>query len=243
MPFLHPRLNRPIWNSYGNYDHRTIQNPTFDTFGPWLTSQNRLILGGFWPNAEPCRASGAKAVVAMDSFRAWKAPVAPGEKHRETISPWNVSRIWCWWCWYVLVIKKQKKKHGEIFKKHIGDISYIQFSIWKSSRYLIASAGHLSKLPWTQCKGNALHHIWEETTTTVYRHPQVNDQVVLTVLSPHPKVEWISFRNIYCSSNWWSHLNAFRQHWTLASTHAVHDEFAMYVTDLFNLFAGWTVCV
>ena len=53
MPFLHPRLSRPIWNSYGNYDHRTIQNPTFDTFGPWLTSQNRLILGGFWPNAPP----------------------------------------------------------------------------------------------------------------------------------------------------------------------------------------------
>jgi hypothetical protein len=46
-------------------------------------------------------------------------------------------------CWSL----KNKKKHGEIFKKHIGDISYIQFSIWKSSRYLIASAGHLSKLP------------------------------------------------------------------------------------------------
>ena len=92
-------------------------------------------------------ASGAKAVVAMDSFRAWKAPVAPGEKP----SPLEMSPEYgadgAGMCWYVLVIKKSKKKHGEIFKKHIGDISYIQFSIWKSSRYLIASAGHLSKLP------------------------------------------------------------------------------------------------
>ena len=51
---------------------------------------------------------------------------------RETISPWNVSRIWCWWCWYVLVIKKSKKNMGR-YSKNILEIS-ATFSLAYGSR-------------------------------------------------------------------------------------------------------------
>ena len=60
-------------------------------------------------------ASGAKAVVAMDSFRAWKAPVAPGEKP----SPLEMSPEYgadgAGMCWS---LKNQKKTWGDIQKTY-----------------------------------------------------------------------------------------------------------------------------
>ena len=58
-------------------------------------------------HAEPPVSSGAKAVVAMDSFRAWKAPVAPGEKPSPLEMCPEYGADGAGMCWYVPVIKKQ----------------------------------------------------------------------------------------------------------------------------------------
>ena len=74
-------------------------------------------------------ASGAKAVVAMDSFRAWKAPVAPGEKP----SPLEMSPEYgadgAGMCWS---LKNQKKNMGR-YSKNILEIS-ATFSLAYGSR-------------------------------------------------------------------------------------------------------------
>ena len=97
-----------------------------------------------------CRSSGTKAVVAMDSFRAWKAPVAPGD-NGDHLPLKCGPRIWCWW---MLVVKKPWDMR-DIYEISAASAT---FSFAYGSTWLVtASAGHLSKLPWTQCQGNALH--------------------------------------------------------------------------------------
>lgn len=95
----------------------------------WSQNHTEPYIWYIWPmvditkSIDPWRvlaecASGAKAVVAMDSFRAWKAPVAPGEKP----SPLEMSPEYgadgAGMCWYVLVIKKSKKTWGDIQKTY-----------------------------------------------------------------------------------------------------------------------------